>query len=117
MNAKYSIYDARHYDTAITVEEWLSRLEGQYEETYDKHIPLKRMENVQPYKTDHKYESMIANLCMLSITTFTSIKDFTGTYSANYELFRRYLKDWCEYHHYDRISKRGYGTKIIKKED
>ena len=114
---EYSIYDPRFYAKEMTVEETFSELEGRFDEAYDKPIPLKQMENVQPYKTHHQYESMIANLCTLSITTFTSIKDFTGEYSANYELFRRYLKDWCEYHHYDRISKRGYGTKIIKKED
>ena len=114
MNAKYSIYDPRFYDKESTVEEVFQTLEGRFDDTYDKPVPLKRMENVQPYKNNHQYEGIIGELCILSLARYTSISKLSKDHNIGNESFRQYLHKWCDYHNYEHVAKVGQGIKIFK---
>ena len=117
MKQEYSIYDPRYYRNhkAMSVEEWMDKLEGRYEDTYDKPVPLKQMENVQPYKTNHQYEKMMTSIIIESVSGYVSVRKVAKRHRVNVDMFRLYLNQWCDFHEYKVFVKPGSGTKVIKR--
>ena len=118
MNNNYPNTDMRHYEGATirTVEEWHALHERSFNDTFNRPMPLKQMDSMQPYQTDHSFEKLIIHLCIDSLTQYVSIKKFSKDYNINYHCFKHYIEKWCDFNGYDLTVKCGQGTKILKKE-